>query len=85
MTYQTRRRGTLRLSSSYIGRTRVFAEGPIFLMALITATIAAGLKLSSAQPASQASQPTAPSAETTLLHAFAEILPIDAHWTCPHG
>jgi predicted TIM-barrel fold metal-dependent hydrolase len=51
----------------------------VFAIALITTAIAAGLKLSSTPPASQASQPPAASDETALLHAFSEILPIDAH------
>ncbi len=52
---------------------------PVFVIALIATTIAAGLQLSSAMAASQASQPGATSAEATVLEAFAKILPIDAH------
>jgi len=51
--------------------------GSTFVL-LIATTIAVGLKLSSARPATQASQPAA-SAESVLLKSFSEIRPIDAH------
>ncbi len=52
---------------------------PIFGLAMIATIFAAGIAPSATPPGPQASQSAAANDETTLLDAFAKILPIDAH------